>query len=170
MRTKSDGSSDRPWLRPGDRLDPTRVRELIDVVRRLGGDELLVKRTEDPASAGPIASRMRRVLGTDFYVRRSGRSIWVRARRSGEPELRKHKLRMGPEWMTVPAAARRLGISEVWLRRHYMNAGHIDRYRFGTRVVVPTDQVEELRGELAPGGAIVGTNADRPRPDEGDRR
>lgn len=145
------------------RLDAQTVRELIDELRRLGGAELLVKRASDNASARPMATRLRRVLGPNFYVTAAGNEIRVRARRSGEPEIQGKRLRMGKEWMTIRQAAVKLGMTEQWLRSQYLKTGKIAKYHFGSRIALRTEDVAAVYRELHPGGAVVGRKGEHPR-------
>lgn len=96
------------------------------------------------------------MLGTDFYVTRSENVITARARKSGEPELSKRRLRMSARWLTIPQAAAELGMTEQWFRSQYTRTGKVEKFRFGTRVVVQSKDVAALKGTVAPGGVFVG--------------
>lgn len=161
MQRKSEVNSPRPWLAPHEHLDAEKARELITLVRRMGGEELLVRTFDTSAPAGPAATRLRRVLGTDFYVMRRDNEIWVRARKAGEPELSRRRIRTGTDWMTVVQAAERLSMTQQWFRAQFLAKGVIPKYRFGTRVVVKRADVEALAQDHAPGGAFVGRRGGR---------
>jgi hypothetical protein len=134
----------RPFLHEAERLSGQRTRELIDAVRAAGGREILARRFSNVPSAAPAATRMRETLGTDFYVRRSGGDLWVRARRAGEPPLRHRKLKLGPDWMTMAQAAEALGVTTTWFRDEYVKSGRVEQYRFGTRLAYKRAAIEEL--------------------------
>lgn len=112
-------------------------------LRRAPG-ELWLRRYDDEATAGPSATRVRAYLGSDFYVRRDGRDIWVRARRAGEPEIRLRKARLGKEWMTVGQAAAALEITPQWLRSEYIRKGRLTKHVFGERVLLRREDVDKI--------------------------
>lgn len=152
----------RPWLHPGEMLDARRAVELAGLLRAGGGDEILYRIFDAPKSAPPAASRLRRILGTDFHVRvaydltPSGRErglVYARARKAGEPMFSKRRLRMDPDhWLTLDQAADRLGVSTEWLRTEYLNTGVLARHKYARRVVVRTEDVDRLNRERARGG------------------
>lgn len=147
-----------PWLDTDERLDIAKVRQLIDELRRRGGRELWLRSYDSPLSAGPTATRIRRILGSDFYVRRTGGDIYARARRVGEPPIKLRKIRLGETWVTLEQAAEMLDMSSQWLRIHYLNTGKLKRYRFGTRVVLRREDVNALKPTIrTPGGAWAST-------------
>ena len=134
----------RPFLTEKERLSGQRTRELIEAVRAAGGREVLARRFTNVPSAAPAATRMRDTLGTDFYVRRVGGELWVRARRAGEPPLYHRKLKLGREWVTLTQAAEIMGVTTTWFRDEYVKTGRVERYRFGTRLAFRREAVEEL--------------------------
>lgn len=152
----------RPWLGRGELLDARRAVELAGLLRAGGGDETLFRVFDAPKSAPPAASRLRKILGTDFHVRvaydltASGRRrglVYARARKAGEPEFSKRRLRMDPaQWLTLDQAADRLGVSTEWLRSEYLNTGLLARHKYARRVVVRTEDVDRLGRQRARGG------------------
>lgn len=149
------------WLPAGQVLAGATIRRLIVDLRRAGGEEILVRRVGRPASGPPTATRLRKLLGPDFFVRQDGRDIYARARRVGEPELELRRLRMSRDWMTLDDAAAALRITHKWLHSYYLGTGRLARYRFGARVLVRRAEVEALVAELPPGGAVTGRREDK---------
>jgi hypothetical protein len=139
----------------GERVDHRAVRIMVEVVRKAGGELVCIREHNTVRSTGPAATRLREIFGPDFYVERDGRRLLARARRRGEPQLFRRKLRMGPEWMTLDQACERLGITSQWIRRRYLGTALLPRYKVGSRVVLKTADVEAIAATLVPGGVWV---------------
>lgn len=129
---------------------------LTSALRKAGGDEILVRQYDrSPATAGPAATRLREYLGDDYYVRRVGGKIWARARRTGEPVMRKRKFRLGPDWVTMQQASGLLGITQYWFRTTYVDTGRLTIYRFGDRLLCKRDDVDKLVRQAKKRGSHV---------------
>lgn len=148
-----------PFLITEERLDAERVRELIAALRRLGGEELLVKAVNTPGAAAVAASRLRRVLGTDFVIRTDYSRVFARCRLSTEPEFKGRKMRRTDDWMTYRQAADALGMTTYWLKVAYVDKGLLVRHRYSSRVVFARADVEALRARTLPSDALPNTVA-----------
>lgn len=141
-----------PFLTADQKLAGSTLADLRAAVRSVPGRDVLVRQCSSPGVAAVTAARYRDQLGTDFYVTRKGRKVWVRARRLGEPQVRKMKVNLGTEWVSQEQACEMLSCSRPFLRYSFERTGMLTKYRFGRRVVYRRDEVAELAKRVPPGG------------------
>ena len=137
-----------PILGWGDRMGAQASLYIDRLLREAGGEFLLIRKYRDRSSAAVSATRVRDLLGPNFYVEvRNKGEIWARARRIGEPVVYKRKVKVSEEWISVKHAAERLEITTQWLRTNLVNRGFLRKYVFQGRVVFKREDVERLHAQ-----------------------
>lgn len=148
-----------PFLAHGERLTALRMRELMDMMRRTPpGTYIFLRRTRNELHAHATRARMEEVLGPGFRVERRGYDIHIRARVSGEPLPQRVDALLNDadvtgQWLTLRAAARRVGVTTEWFRDRYMHSGLVPAHRIGRVTYVHREAVERARTMRA-GGAV----------------
>ena len=153
MTAAAPADAETPYLRPGQPLTAARALRLTAMLRRTPGVEVLLR--IGGHQPYPIA-RARQMLGPGVMVRRDGDRLYVRARITGEPvrpPVRRDTDSTG-QWITLAAAARRVGVNAHWFKERYVRSGLVPVHTHGVERHVRVGDVERAAA-LRAGGAVV---------------